>query len=288
MSKKTRSKRFFAGLGIMALVLILGYLVIRPFHLRWGAAPAEVSASMPGDLEQIGWTRAVTIAAAPEEIWPWLAQWGQGRGGWYSYDWIENILGFDIHTAYTILPQYQDTAVGTPICMSRSFCPSKVSTIEPYRWLSWQALDDSGVPVWTYTFGLERVDASHTRLLVRESFNNAFMPPPAVVALEIPDAVMELKALNTVKALSEGHTPSVFVIPLEILAWFAALVIGLDALVLFANRRKGNGLLAVCIASVVVLLLITFLFPPLWLRFLLDLGLLAGLLWARRRSVRLV
>ena len=80
MFKKTQVKRFFTGLGILLLALILGYLVIRPWHLHWGATKEEVSRAMPGDLENIGWTRAITIDATPEQIWPWLVQWGQGRG----------------------------------------------------------------------------------------------------------------------------------------------------------------------------------------------------------------
>ena len=286
MSKKTRVKRFFTGLGILLLVLILGYLVIRPWHLHWGATKEEVSRAMPGDLENIGWTRAITIDATPEQIWPWLVQWGQGRGGWYSYDWLENLFRFDIHTADRILPEYQDLKIGDPICMSSSFCPSHVTVLEPNQWLSWQALDDNGDPVWTFTFGLVPVDNSHTRLTVRESFNNAFMPPAAVVALEIPDVVMELKALNTVKERAEGVARSNFTTPLEIIIWLIALAVCLTALVWYANHDGGRYSLILSVMSVVVLLLITFLFPPLWLGLILDLCLLAGLVGVMRQRVQ--
>jgi hypothetical protein len=240
---------------------------------------------MPGDLEHIGWTRAVTIEATSGQIWPWLLQWGQGRGGWYSYDWLENLFGFDIHTADRILPEFQELAIGDPICMSKDFCPSRVTVLEPERWLSWQAEDETGAPVWTFTFGLFPVDDSHTRLIVRESFDNAFMPPAAVFTLEIPDAVMELKALDTVKNRAEGVREPGFVTPLEIILWLAALVTGLAALILFANRTDGRKPLMLMVASVLVLLPITFLFPPLWLRMLLDFALLAGLLWILRQPV---
>ena len=282
MTNKARIKRFFSGLGIMLLVLVVGYLFIRPWHLRWGATTEDVSRAMPGDLEHIGWTRDITIEAAPEEVWPWLMQWGQGRGGWYSYDWLENLLGFDIHTADRILPEYQDLNVGDPICMARGFCTSHVTVIEPNQWLSWQAKDEDGTPVWTFTFGLVPVDDTHTRLIVRESFNNSFVPPAAVFALEIPDVVMELKALNTVKERVEGVQRSVFTTPLEIIAWLTALGVGLTALVLYANHNNGKHLLAVCIASVLVLLPITFLFLPIWLRLALDVALIAGLVWGKR------
>ena len=76
---KAKLKRIFLGLGITLLVLILGYLVIRPVLLRWGATAEELSRSMPGDLNGMRWTRAISITASPEQIWPWLVQWGQGR-----------------------------------------------------------------------------------------------------------------------------------------------------------------------------------------------------------------
>jgi hypothetical protein len=283
MSKNAKTKRFFTGLGIMLPVLILGYLVIRPWHLRWGATTEEVKQAMPGDLEHIGWTRAITIEATPEEIWPWLVQWGQGRGGWYSYDWLENLFGFDIHTADRILPEYQDLAIGDPICMSRDFCPNHVTVLEPNRWLSWQADDESGDPVWTFTFGLVPVDGSHTRLIVRESFDNSFMPPAAVVALEIPDVVMELKALNTVKARAEGIPQSAFTTLLEIVIWLTALTICLSALIRFTIRSESKESLWIMAASVIVLLPITFLFIPLWQRAVLDLALLIGF-WVTNSS----
>ena len=282
MLKRSNVKRFLAGIGIMVLLVILSYLTIRPWHLHWGATNEEVTAVMPGDLEHIGWTRAITIEAAPEEVWPWLVQWGQGRGGWYSYDWLENLFGFDIHTADRILPEYQDLKVGDPICMSRDFCPSHVTVLEPNRWLSWQANGEDGQPVWTFTFGLFPLDGAHTRLIVRESFDNTFMPPAAVAALEIPDVVMELKALNTLKERAEGVRASAWVTAFEIIAWFIPLIVGLIGVLLFANRQDWKQPVALIVASSPVLLFITFLFPPLWLRLLLDLALLSGWTWMRQ------
>ena len=282
MTGRTKTRRSFAGMGIMILALVLGYLVIRPWHLRWGATDEDLSRTMPGDLEHIGWTRAITIAATPEEIWPWLVQWGQGRGGWYSYDWLENLFGFDIHTAESILPEFQDLAVGDAICMAKDFCPSHVTVLEPNRWLGWQA-EENGDPVWTFTFGLFPVDDGHTRLVVRESFDNTFMPPAAVAALEVPDVVMELKALHTVRDRAEGKAPQALVPPLEIILWLLAAGTGFGCLLLFTDGSHDRRPLPLMVASVIALLPITFLFPPLWLRALYDLALLSGMLWLVRQ-----
>ena len=57
-------------------------------------------------------TRAITVGTPPGRIWPWLVQMGSGRGGAYTYDWIENLFGLNMHRADEILPQFQDLHVG--------------------------------------------------------------------------------------------------------------------------------------------------------------------------------
>ena len=94
-----RLRRALGGLALALIVAVLGYLLLRPTLLRWGATDTEVASAMPGDLDGLRWTRAVAIDAAPESVWPYLVQWGQGRGGWYSYDWLEDLLGFLQHAA---------------------------------------------------------------------------------------------------------------------------------------------------------------------------------------------
>src|SRR6476646_5195066 len=104
------------GLGGAALGAVLcGVYVrfIRPWQLRWGATDDEVARAMPGDevvlQPTFNATRALTIQARPEEIWPWLVQIGITRAGWYSYDWVDN-LGRP--SAERILPDLQRLAVG--------------------------------------------------------------------------------------------------------------------------------------------------------------------------------
>ena len=275
-------KRFFAGIGITLLTLTIGYSLLRPFHLRWGATDADIARPMPGDLNGSRWTRAILVDATPEQIWPWLVQFGQARGGWYSYDWLENLLGFDIHTADQIRPEYQDTRVSTPICMSGSFCPSKVHVMEPYQWFGWQATDENGQLVWTFVFGLFPEGENRTRLVMRESFDPAFMPPAAVVALEIPDVVMELKMLETLKARAEGRPASGPVTVAEISLWLAALVASLWAGWQFLTHPAWRRPPAVFVAGLIVLLLITFLFLPLGLRGILVVSLFLPLIWRKK------
>ena len=113
---------FLLGRGVAALgVVLLGVYLrfIRPWQLRWGATDEEVARAMSGDdvVKQptFNATRAVTIQARPEEIWPWLLQIGITRAGWYSYDWLDN-LGKP--SATRILPQFQHVEVGDVIPFS--------------------------------------------------------------------------------------------------------------------------------------------------------------------------
>jgi len=279
MTRKIKALRALVGFGALLVLLVAGYLVIRPWHLRWGATAAEAARTMGDVPSGQGWTRAITINAPPERIWPWLVQWGQGRGGWYSYDWLENLLGFDIHSADQILPAYQNLAVGDPICMARGMCVSKVTILQANQLLSWQTADPAGQPIWTFTLGLFPEDSTHTRLVVRETFGSA-IPTVGLVALEIPDVVMEQKMLDTLKNRAEGRASSAAVTGVEISAWLAALALGLSGSVLFVRRRNWQNPFLLGAAAVLALLILTFLFPPLWLRALLDLALLAGLVFA--------
>ena len=94
------SLRVRAHLGKVA-ALVVGVVLLRRWRVRWGATDAEVGAHLPGDelmpRADRSTTRAMTIAAPPDQVWPWIVQMGQGRGGLYSYDVLENLIGCDIH-----------------------------------------------------------------------------------------------------------------------------------------------------------------------------------------------
>lgn len=109
-----------ALLGALATMGFVSYAVyrsvVRPWHKRWGATQDEINRTLPGDDlvpdPRFSATHAVTINAPVSKVWPWIVQIGQGRGGFYSYDWIENMMGLDIHSTDRILSEYQDLTVG--------------------------------------------------------------------------------------------------------------------------------------------------------------------------------
>ena len=125
------------------------WFAIRPQHLRWGAESAEVTAFWPGDdlipRPQISATHALTIQAPPHQVWPWLVQIGQGRGGFYSYEAIENAMGLGMENAERILPEWQDLQVGDVVPLAPDGAMDvPVVIVEPQRALVLHA--DSRLP----------------------------------------------------------------------------------------------------------------------------------------------
>jgi hypothetical protein len=106
---------------------LVGSAWLREQYNRWGASRDEWFAEMPGDGlvpdPVLLSTRAVTIDAPPIEVWPWLAQIGQGRGGLYSYDQLENLVGLDIHSADSLLPEQEQLTPGDLVRLGKPGSP---------------------------------------------------------------------------------------------------------------------------------------------------------------------
>jgi hypothetical protein len=113
----TNLLKAFAGLAGVGLGALAVYnYKLRPWHLRWGATDEELTATLPGDEIKpdagIQVTHAITIAAPPPVVWKWLVQIGQDRGGFYSYDKLENMFDLRIHNTEEIKPEWQTLKVG--------------------------------------------------------------------------------------------------------------------------------------------------------------------------------
>lgn len=153
---------------VLAGLVALYFRLLRTPILTWGATDAEASARLPGDelLEQADGvaTRAIQIDAPPAAVWPWIAQMGAApRGGAYTYDWIENLLGLDMHSADRVLPEFQHPEVGDTIGYGSN--RMRVERVESERMLAWRSEDGN----WVWTFVLEERDGS-TRLISRNRF----------------------------------------------------------------------------------------------------------------------
>jgi hypothetical protein len=146
-------------------------------YLRWGATDREVSDFLPGDdltpnADMIA-TRAITIRVAADQVWPWIAQLGQGRGGFYSYDRLENLVGCNIHSSDRILLALQDIKVGDEIRLAPQV-GLLVAFVEQGRSLVLRggiAMGKRAAPYdFTWAFTLREGPDETTRLLVRERY----------------------------------------------------------------------------------------------------------------------
>jgi hypothetical protein len=189
----------------------------RPRQLRWGATDQESDGSLPGDdliaNPDLTATRAITVHTSADQVWPWIAQLGQGRGGFYSYDVLENLVGCDIHSADQIVPEWQAITVGGQVKLHPEVGLG-VAVVELGRALVLRG----GVPMgaapppydFTWTFVLQEQPEGTTRLLVREryAYTQRWAPllvePVAVVAF-----VMTQRMLRGIRDRAErGDRPT--------------------------------------------------------------------------------
>jgi hypothetical protein len=175
---------------------------LRQSILTWGATAAEAAARLPGDelLEDADGiaTRAITIDAPPSAAWPWIAQMGPSpRGGAYTYDWIENLLGLNMHNADRVLPEYQHPHVGDGFGYGSNKMSFKI--VEPERVLATQSADGN----WVWTFVLEERDGC-TRLISRNRFRLPKLKDKiGMIPMEPGSLIMERKMLYGIKQRAE-------------------------------------------------------------------------------------
>ena len=203
-------RRVAAAVGAGALVTAVAAAayaaLLRTRCLTWGATPEEVGRQMPGDdllpEPDLVATRAVTVAAQPSAIWPWLVQMGSGRGGAYTYDWIENLFGLGMHSADEILPQFQDLEVGDVLPVGPKGPHMRVEVLDSQQAVVFRSEDGN----WVWAFALYP-EGGNTRLVSRNRIAapNASFPRRLVnlLVMEPGSVVMEAKMLNGIKERAE-------------------------------------------------------------------------------------
>lgn len=220
----TRKNRF-PWLGSALLVGSTAYLAYRktfgPWLRKWGANPYELGVALPGDdlvpEALFSTTRGITIQAQPKHIWPWLVQMGQGRGGLYSYDFLENLMGLNIHSANTILPEYENLKAGDVIPLEPAGSGYTVQEVVPEEYLllytagsddteMGKALKSVGMSS-TWLFLLREMENGCTRLIVRW---RAVMDPTSslyarlmTIGIEPIEFLMERKMMLGIKQRAE-------------------------------------------------------------------------------------
>ncbi|TYK52450.1 SRPBCC family protein [Actinomadura decatromicini] len=196
------------GLGSAAAGLAAAYPVfLRKRCLTWGATGDEASMTMPGDdllaEPAVLATRAITVHAPADAVWPWLVQMGSGRGGAYTYDWIENLLGLDMHSAKEVLPEFQNLQVGETYPLGPKGPRLRVEILDPDHALVFRSEDGN----WVWAFALLPC-ADGSRLVSR---NRIAMPHASIpvrlfnlLVMEPGSLIMERRMLFGIKERAEA------------------------------------------------------------------------------------
>lgn len=186
-----------------ALAAVAYARLLRDPILTWGATAEEAAGALPGDEllpEPDGEaTRAVWIAAPAADVWPWIAQMGPApRGGAYTYDWVENLLGLNMHSADRVLDEFQHPRIGDEIGLGPN--RMRLELVEPPRALAWRSTDGN----WVWLFNL-REQGGRTRLISRNRYRlPALRDRLGMLPMEPASLVMERRMLLGIRERAEG------------------------------------------------------------------------------------
>jgi hypothetical protein len=188
--------------------------IVRPWHLRWGATEAELSRRWPGDelvpRPRIRAVRAVTIAALPDRIWPWIMQVGRDRGGFYSYTWLENLIGADIHNISRLMSGLPERQPGDTVWMGPEERFGGQARMIVAKVVRERALGEGRANEGVWSFILDPLDRDRTRLIMLSLGAEAASPFRRVADLvfwEPAHFIMERRMMLTIKRLAE-NTPA--------------------------------------------------------------------------------
>ena len=199
--RKPRVRTVAAILATSVIGAILVYVVYRPWALNWGASREEIARTMPGDgilsNPTFNATRAVTIDATPAEIWPWIAQMGYGKAGFYSYDRLDND---GIPSANHIIAEYQQLETGDSIPLTEHGFVT-VTTLEPESSMLWEYRGDDTTTVFTWAWGLYPQAGGQTRLVTRLLWHASSLRSRAM--LDLFEIVMMRKCMLGIKRRAE-------------------------------------------------------------------------------------
>lgn len=214
MSSSRSILRRLTTVGMIIVGAAIAASALRSASTRWGTSPDERVAELPGDELVRGdhmSTRAITINAPASEVWKWLVQLGQGRGGFYSYDRLENLIGLEIHSASEIRPELQKLAVGDKIHLAEPMALDVVMLETGSHFVLHGAGDTSpasfGQFGFTWAFVIREISPSCARLIVRERYEYVAASAPLVVEpASLVSFLMSEKMLRGIKERAERST----------------------------------------------------------------------------------
>jgi hypothetical protein len=212
-----RRMRVVARRALAVAVATAAAPLLRARYLRSGASDEEVEMRLPGDefvvAADLVATRAITVRTTARRVWPWIAQLGQGRGGFYSYDFAENLVGCDIHSADRIVPEWQSIEVGGRVGLHPDVALA-VARLEPGCVLVLRGAVPIGSapPPYDFTWAFVLFDGPDgtTRLVVRERYGYSHRGVALLVEpVALVSYVMSRRMLRGIKERAERATAAV-------------------------------------------------------------------------------
>lgn len=265
------------------MLSVIGFAWVTALIPTWGAAAVDIGRSLPGDeivaQPQFSWNHAITIRAAPEKIYPWLIQMGDTRGGYYSFTFIENLFMLAAKSpdryvnANRIHEEWQNPPPGQGMIINLL----ALADYKADEFVLTATTPEAGELRWTWLWYLQPVDQQTTRLIVRHRFQfPEGMPQNLVITVLNLGYVMERGMLLGIRERAEGRIPPPLAEPFAAVLWLAALACGIISAVQHVRSRKRLHPLGVGLEALVVLLIFTYIQPPIWVRVLLDLALIGS------------
>lgn len=208
------------GLGLLPLVLIT-WPVSRRWLEKWGSRPDERARSWPGDELVVRadhvCTRAIDIAAAGSDVWPWVVQFGLGRAGFYSYELFERLVGIPVKNVESIVSELQSLSIGDEIRLHPKAPGIPVGLLEPGAHVCFGSLDEPGEsssrtePGRSWSMYILPTGTNSSRLVLRSCIERVRGPSIGKrLSLALEDAIdflMEQRMLRTIRRLAESVPP---------------------------------------------------------------------------------
>jgi hypothetical protein len=296
MKTNSMGVRLLALFGSLAVILCVFFLFVRPWYLHWGATDEERRRVLPGDeivANAAGQeTRAITINAGVEQVWPWLAQLGQDRGGFYSFETMENLVGCQMPAADRLLDGKQSWKLGDRLWM---YPPDKAGGVGyatlrvfiPGRALGF-GTHVLGTPIeapenGSWSFALEPIDNSTTRFLVRgrgsggrsllgRAFDKSIFEPMHFV--------MERRMMLDLKQVAEGGERDHLANNVHVILWFITFGLFVTAITRLLRKEDWVRSSAVLLAVAGVFQFLTLGQPPVLIGIVLVAALSLLLWWS--------
>ena len=285
MSTKAKWTRFGVGIVVVLVVLAITFTFIDQWIPTWGSTIEEQQAVYPGDElapdPLVNWTHGYTYRYPLDTVWPWLAQLGDTRGAFYSYTFIENMIGDTVYkNANQIIPAYQNPQPGEMIV--RPLLAWKEIKTGEYL----MAADNTPDMTWTWLFSV-RLEGEFTRMVVRMRIqlpDGVAGSEPVRFIMNVGGFIMEKGFIYGLRDRLNGINEPAWIEFVEIAIWFTALICGVICAVYFIKKKDYRLPIVLGMVSIFTLMYFTFGQPAVWIRGVMDVALVALTAYMIRRT----